>query len=75
MAQTNQVNLDMGDEDVEENPSRINRMDSLSRSPATNRSNVGLGDRLNSMFREIRPLVEHARMVSTKSIYNSMDTY
>ncbi|CAF4907054.1 unnamed protein product [Pieris macdunnoughi] len=62
MAQTNQVNLDMGDEDVEENQPRINRMDSVSRPVAPNRSNVGLGDRLNIMFREIRPLVEHARM-------------
>ncbi|XP_045496713.1 RING finger and transmembrane domain-containing protein 2 [Colias croceus] len=65
MAHQNQVNLDMGEEDPEETPPRPNaltRMDSVTRPPIPNRSNIGLGDRLNSMFREIRPLVEHARM-------------
>lgn len=67
MAQANQVNLDIEDEPAEENSNRnnaIHRMDSVSRPLAPNRSNIGLGDRLNSVFREIRPLVEHARMVN-----------
>ncbi|XP_050680192.1 RING finger and transmembrane domain-containing protein 2 isoform X2 [Leptidea sinapis] len=62
MAQLNQVNLDMGEDTPQESAPRLgplNRMDSVSR-PL--RNNVGLGDRLNSMFREIRPLVENARM-------------
>nr|XP_034828524.1 RING finger and transmembrane domain-containing protein 2 isoform X2 [Maniola hyperantus] len=65
MAQPSQVNLDIEDEAPAEGPSRSNplhRMDSVSRPIPTNRSNLGLGDRLNSVFREIRPLVEHARM-------------
>ncbi|CAK1541284.1 unnamed protein product [Leptosia nina] len=65
MAQSNQVNLDMGEEEAEDNSPRLGaltRMDSVNRPLAANRPNIGLGDRLNSMFREIRPLVEHARM-------------
>lgn len=64
MAQTNQVNLDIEDEPPSENTHRnaIHRVDSTSRQTAP-RTNIGLGDRLNSVFREIRPLVEHARMV------------
>ncbi|CAK1579624.1 unnamed protein product [Parnassius mnemosyne] len=64
MAQLNQVNLDIEDDPPVENSNRNNalhRLDSASR-PAAPRSNIGLGDRLNSVFREIRPLVEHARM-------------
>ncbi|XP_013174143.1 PREDICTED: RING finger and transmembrane domain-containing protein 2 isoform X2 [Papilio xuthus] len=64
MAQTNQINLDIEDDPPNESPNRnipIQRMDSTSRQPVP-RSNIGLGDRLNSVFREIRPLVEHARM-------------
>lgn len=66
MAQTNQINLDIEDDPPNESPNRnipIQRMDSTSR-PQAPRNNIGLGDRLNSVFREIRPLVEHARMVS-----------
>lgn len=67
MAQPNQVNLDIEDEAAAESSNRNNalhRMDSVSRPLVPNRNNLGLGDRLNSVFREIRPLVEHARMVS-----------
>lgn len=67
MAQPNQVNLDIEDEAAAESSNRTNalhRMDSVSRPLVSNRNNLGLGDRLNSVFREIRPLVEHARMVS-----------
>ncbi|XP_049871007.1 RING finger and transmembrane domain-containing protein 2 isoform X2 [Pectinophora gossypiella] len=65
MAQTNQVTLDIDDEAPAESPPRINvlhRLDSGSRPVPPNRNNLGLGDRLNSVFREIRPIVEHARM-------------
>lgn len=67
MAQPNQVNLEIEDEAAAESSNRNNplhRMDSVSRPLVPNRNNLGLGDRLNSVFREIRPLVEHARMVS-----------
>lgn len=67
MAQANQVNLDIEDEAPTESLPRNNalhRLDSVSRPVPPNRNNLGLGDRLNSVFREIRPLVEHARMVS-----------
>lgn len=66
MAQSSQLNLDIEGEGTEENSNRnnaIHRMDPAARPLAPNRSNIGLGDRLNSVFREIRPLVEHARMV------------
>ncbi|KAL0832296.1 hypothetical protein ABMA28_001737 [Loxostege sticticalis] len=65
MAQANQVNLDIEDEAPTESLPRNNalhRLDSVSRPVPPNRNNLGLGDRLNSVFREIRPLVEHARM-------------
>ncbi|XP_023944368.1 RING finger and transmembrane domain-containing protein 2 [Bicyclus anynana] len=68
MAHVSQVVLDIDDEDPAEGPSRSNpsnplhRMDSASRPIPINRTNLGLGDRLNNVFREIRPLVEHARM-------------
>ncbi|CAH2085267.1 unnamed protein product [Euphydryas editha] len=65
MAQPSQVNLDIDVEAVAESSNRnngIHRMDSVSRPLVPNRNNMGLGDRLNSVFREIRPLVEHARM-------------
>lgn len=64
MAQSNQVTVDIeDDEPVEPTPrhNALHRLDSTSR-PTPNRNNLGLGDRLNNVFREIRPLVEHARM-------------
>lgn len=68
MAQQTQVTLDMDSDGPDEAAPRSNvnllRMDSGSRPVAASRTNLGLGDRLNSVFREIRPLVEHARMVS-----------
>lgn len=67
MAQQNQVTLDIEDEDTTEVTPRhiaLHRLDSVTRPSAPNRTNLGLGDRLNSVFREIRPLVEHARMVN-----------
>lgn len=70
MAQPNQVNLDIDDEAPSESPPRNNalhRLDSVPRAVPLNRPNLGFGDRLNSVFREIRPLVEHARMVSAIS--------
>lgn len=66
MAQPNQVTVDIDDDEPAEVTPRHNalhRLDSVSRPAAPNRNNLGLGDRLNSVFREIRPLVEHARMV------------
>ncbi|KAI5633601.1 ring finger domain-containing protein [Phthorimaea operculella] len=65
MAQTNQVTLEIDDEVPPEGTPRNNalhRLDSIPRAGAANRANLGLGDRLNSVFREIRPLVENARM-------------
>ncbi|CAG9787066.1 unnamed protein product [Diatraea saccharalis] len=65
MAQPNQVNLDIEEETSAEGTPRnsaLHRLDSISRPVPQNRNNLGLGDRLNSVFREIRPLVEHARM-------------
>ncbi|RVE52002.1 hypothetical protein evm_003280 [Chilo suppressalis] len=65
MAQPNQVTLDIEEEGPVEGTPRNNalhRLDSVSRPVPQNRNNLGLGDRLNSVFREIRPLVEHARM-------------
>lgn len=67
MAQQNQVNLEIEEDPPAEGTPRNNplhRLDSISRSGPTNRNNLGLGDRLNSVFREIRPFVEHARMVN-----------
>jgi hypothetical protein len=67
MAQTSQVNLDIEEEPLAEGAPRNNvplRLESVNRPIPTNRNNLGLGDRLNSVFREIRPLVEHARMVT-----------
>ncbi|XP_061705204.1 E3 ubiquitin-protein ligase RNFT2 [Cydia pomonella] len=65
MTQPNQVNVDIENVPPSEVSPRNNvlvRLDSISRPSPTNRNNVGLGDRLSSVFREIRPLVEHARM-------------
>ncbi|KAI8420691.1 hypothetical protein MSG28_007920 [Choristoneura fumiferana] len=65
MTQPHQVNLDIENVPPAEVPPRNNvlvRLDSVSRPSPANRTNVGLGDRLSSVFREIRPLVEHARM-------------
>ncbi|XP_072949933.1 E3 ubiquitin-protein ligase RNFT2-like [Epargyreus clarus] len=64
MAQSSQVNLDIEEESPTENAPRnpLNRMDSVPRALGGNRNNLGLGDRLNNVFREIRPLVENARM-------------
>ncbi|XP_053605355.1 RING finger and transmembrane domain-containing protein 2 [Plodia interpunctella] len=66
MSQQNQVNLEIENEAPAEGTPRSNplhRLDSVPRTvPPTNRNNLGLGDRLNSVFREIRPFVEHARM-------------
>ncbi|CAB3236080.1 unnamed protein product [Arctia plantaginis] len=65
MAQPNQVTVDIEDDEPAEATPRHNalhRLDSVSRPAPPNRNNLGLGDRLNSVFREIRPLVEHARM-------------
>ncbi|XP_063827291.1 E3 ubiquitin-protein ligase RNFT2 [Ostrinia nubilalis] len=65
MAQSNQVTLNIEDEAPTESPPRNNalhRLDSVSRPVLPNRNNLGFGDRLNNVFREIRPLVEHARM-------------
>ncbi|OWR43934.1 hypothetical protein KGM_210736 [Danaus plexippus plexippus] len=67
MAQPSQVTLNIEDEnpDSVENSNlnnALHRTDPPSRPMVANRSNLGLGDRLNSVFREIRPLVEHARM-------------
>lgn len=69
MAQPNQVTLDIEDEvpaDVAAalRQNALYRNELAARPVAPNRNNLGLGDRLNSVFREIRPLVEHARMVS-----------
>lgn len=66
MAQSGQVTLEIDEESPPEGHLRNNvlhRLDSVSRPVAGNRNNLGFGDRLNSVFREIRPLVEHARMV------------
>lgn len=67
MAQPNQVTLDIEDEvpaDVAAalRQNALYRAELPARPVAPNRNNLGLGDRLNSVFREIRPLVEHARM-------------
>ncbi|PZC78931.1 E3 ubiquitin-protein ligase RNFT2 [Helicoverpa armigera] len=65
MAQPNQVTVDIEDDEPAEAAPRHNalhRLDSVSRPTVPNRNNLGLGDRLNSVFREIRPLVENARM-------------
>lgn len=77
MAQPSQVTLDIDEEAPAEGTPRNNvlhRLDSVPRPVAANRNNLGFGDRLNSVFREIRPLVEHARMVNyflfySKTIY------
>lgn len=71
MAQPNQVTLDIEDEvpaDVAAalRQNALYRAELPARPVAPNRNNLGLGDRLNSVFREIRPLVEHARMVSSR---------
>ncbi|GBP44906.1 hypothetical protein EVAR_24821_1 [Eumeta japonica] len=67
MAQPNHISLDIVDETSQEatpprNTVNVLRLDSVSRPGVGNRNTQGLGDRLNSVFREIRPLVEHARM-------------
>lgn len=72
MAQPNQVTVDIDDDEPAEavpRHSALHRLDSISRPPAPNRNNLGLGDRLNSVIREIRPLVEQARMVCYIFIY------
>lgn len=77
MAQSNQVTLDIDEEDTAEVTPRHNvlhRLDSREPRQATpNRNNLGLGDRLNNVFREIRPLVEHARMVRIFTILKFCD--
>lgn len=75
MSQSNQVTLDIDDEEetnITPQHNVTNRQDSVTRT--SNRNNLGLGDRLNNVFREIRPLVEHARMVNngTFLIYVAM---
>ncbi|KAJ8724277.1 hypothetical protein PYW08_015751 [Mythimna loreyi] len=70
MAQPNQVTVDIEDDEPAEAVPRHNalhRLDSVSRPPPPNRNNLGLGDRLNSVIREIRPLVEQARMQSNNA--------
>ncbi|XP_026333497.1 RING finger and transmembrane domain-containing protein 2 isoform X2 [Hyposmocoma kahamanoa] len=65
MAQPSQVTLEIDEEAPAEGTPRNNvlhRLDSVPRPVTANRNNLGFGDRLNSVFREIRPLVEHARM-------------
>lgn len=70
MAQSHQVNLDIDDEDpVENTPRNYRRLEPPTREArpqpqAPHRNTLGFGDRLNNVFREIRPLVENARMVS-----------
>lgn len=64
MTQQNQVNVDIEEEESDEVTPRTNVLHRLDSRPSIpNRNNIGLGDRLNSVFREIRPLVENARMV------------
>lgn len=72
MAQPHQVTLDIEDEESAESSSRTfhrleppNREARIQPPVPPSRNNIGLGDRINSVFREIRPLVENARMVST----------
>ncbi|XP_041968408.1 RING finger and transmembrane domain-containing protein 2 [Aricia agestis] len=65
MTQPNQVTLDIEDDESAEHPGGNNaprRADSVTRPVGVNRTTIGLGDRLNHVFREIRPLVENARM-------------
>ncbi|XP_075975822.1 E3 ubiquitin-protein ligase RNFT2 isoform X2 [Anticarsia gemmatalis] len=66
MAQPNQVTVDIEDEEPAEaaapRHNALHRLDSVSRPAPPTRNNLGFGDRLNNVFREIRPLVEHARM-------------
>ncbi|KOB77847.1 RING finger and transmembrane domain-containing protein 2 [Operophtera brumata] len=71
MSQSHQVTLDIDDEepsDATPRTSTFSRLEPPTREPRVpppvppHRSNLGLGDRLNSVFREIRPLVENARM-------------
>ncbi|XP_004923590.1 E3 ubiquitin-protein ligase RNFT2 [Bombyx mori] len=63
MTQQNQVNVDIEEEESDEVTPRTNVLHRLDSRPSIpNRNNIGLGDRLNSVFREIRPLVENARM-------------
>lgn len=72
MAQPSQVTLDIDEEAPAEGTPRNNvlqRLDSAPRPVAANRNNLGFGDRLNSVFREIRPLVENARMVNYLLFY------
>lgn len=77
MAQPSQVTLDIDEEVPPEGIPRNNvyyNHDLVPRPVHANRNNLGFGDRLNSVFREIRPLVENARMVHyllyyTKTVY------
>lgn len=70
MAQSHQVNLDIDSEDSEDiTPRHYQRLEPPIREArlqpqAPQRNSLGFGDRLNNVFREIRPLVENARMVS-----------
>lgn len=65
MSQPNQVSVQIEEEvpadGVPRNTPNLRRLDSVSR--PTN-AHIGLTDRINTVFREIRPLVENARMVS-----------
>ncbi|CAG9135586.1 unnamed protein product [Plutella xylostella] len=79
MAQSSQVTLDIDSDGAEESTSntRTNllRVEPGARPAPPARGHLGLGDRLNSVFREIRPLVEHARMVRlvrSSNVVNNM---
>lgn len=79
MAQSSQVTLDIDSDGAEESASntRTNllRVEPGARPAPPARGHLGLGDRLNSVFREIRPLVEHARMVRlvrSSNVVNNM---
>lgn len=70
MTQPNQVSLqieeDVPVEGVPRNTPNLRRLDSVSR--PTN-AHIGITDRINTVFREIRPLVENARMVSFHQLH------
>lgn len=74
MAQpTNQVSIQIENETPADSSSRptvnLLRLDSVTRPVVSNRNNLGIGDRLHNVIREIRPLVEHARMVKINLRY------
>lgn len=75
MAQPSQVTLDIDEESPAEATPRnivLHRLDSVPRPIPASRNNLGFGDRLNSVFREIRPLVENARMVNYLLFYSKI---